>query len=136
MQFLADMCKSMNKAGYLTIDDLYTLSEGEIISKFLNCDDDYLSESFRKFQNVDTVYQSDNFVEGRYCVNVKAKSRYIDPLVLTESGAIRISKVSKKINNEINAYLSIPKGGYYTYFDFGFTPYEKNISKSFTSKKV
>ena len=63
MQFLADMCKSMNNAGYLTIDDLYTLSESEIISKFLNCDDDYLSESFRKFQNADKVYQSSDFVD-------------------------------------------------------------------------
>ena len=121
MQFLADMCKSMNNAGYLTIDDLYTLSESEIISKFLNCDDDYLSESFRKFQNADTVYQSSDFIDGKYCVNIKAKTRYIVPLVLTESGTIRINKVSKKANDEINAYLNIPKGGYYTYFNFGFT---------------
>ena len=48
MQFLADVCKSMNTAGYLTIDDLYTLSENEIINKFLNYDDSYLSESFKK----------------------------------------------------------------------------------------
>ena len=27
MQFLADMCKSMNNAGYLTINDLYTKDE-------------------------------------------------------------------------------------------------------------
>ena len=129
MQFLADMCKSMNNAGYLTIDDLYTLSESEIISKFLNCDDDYLSESFRKFQKADTVYQSSDFIDGKYCVNIKAKTRYVVPLVLTESGTIRINKVSKKANDEINAYLNIPKGGYYTYFNFGFTPYEKGYAK-------
>jgi len=129
MQFLADMCKSMNNARYLTIDDLYTLSESEIISKFLNCDDDYLSESFRKFQKADTVYQSSDFIDGKYCVNIKAKTRYVVPLVLTESGTIRINKVSKKANDEINAYLNIPKGGYYTYFNFGFTPYEKGYAK-------
>ena len=129
MQFLADMCKSMNNAGYLTIDDLYTLSESEIISKFFNCDDDYLSESFRKFQKADTVYQSSDFVDEKYCVNIKAKTRYVVPLVLTESGTIRINKVSKKANNEINAYLNIPKGGYYTYFDFVFIPYEKGYAK-------
>lgn len=108
MQFLADMCKSMNNAGYLTIDDLYPLSESEIISKFLNCDDDYLSESFRKFQKADTLYQSSDFIDGKYCVNIKAKTRYFVPLVLTESGTIRINKVSKKANDEINAYLNIP----------------------------
>ena len=65
MQFLADVCKSMNTAGYLTIDDLYTLSENEIINKFLNYDDSYLSESFKKFQNANTVYQSNDFVDGK-----------------------------------------------------------------------
>ena len=39
--------------------------------------------------------------------------------------------ISKKANDEINAYLNIPKVGYYTYFNFGFTPYEKGISKKY-----
>ena len=124
MQFLADMCKSMNNAGYLTIDDLYSLSESEIINKFLNCEDSYLSESFKKFQNADTVYQSDSKIQDKYCVNVKAKTRYVVPLVLTEDGTVRINEISEKANNEINTYISLPKGGYYTYFDFNFIPYE------------
>lgn len=131
MQFLADMCKSMNNIGYLTIDDLYTLSESEIINKFLNCNDSYLSSSFRKFQNSNTVYQSNKFVEGKYCINVKAKTRYVVPLVLTKAGITRINKVSKNANDEINAYLNMPKGGYYTYFDFEFTPYEKEAIKNY-----
>ena len=105
MQFLADMCKSMSNAGYLTIDDLYTLSEEEIISK------------------------SDEYLDGKYCVNVKAKTRYVDPLVLTENGPLRISKVSEKANNDINSYLNLPKGGYHTYFDFDFKPYEEPLKK-------
>ena len=129
MQFLADMCKSMNNSGYLTIDDLYTLSEEEIINKFLNCNDTYLSNSFKKFQNADTVYKSDNYVDGKYCVNIKSKTRYVIPLVITDYGNIRINKISQKANNEINEYLNIPKGGYYTYFDFDFIPYEKSIKK-------
>ena len=134
MQFLADMCKSMNNAGYLTIDDLYTLSENEIISKFLNCDDAYLSDSFKKFQNADTVHQSNDLVEGKYYVNIKAKTRYVVPLVLTESGTIRINQISKKANDEITTYLNIPKGGYYTYFDFGFVPYEKGYCKKLSKE--
>ena len=134
MQFLADMCKSMNNAGYLTIDDLYTLSENEIISKFLNCDDAYLSDSFKKFQNADTVHQSNDLVEEKYCVNVKAKTRYVIPLVLSGGGLIRINQISKKANDEITAYLNIPKGGYYTYFDFGFIPYEKGYCKKLSKE--
>ena len=113
---------------------MYTLSENEIISKFLNCDDAYLSDSFKKFQNADTVHQSNALVEEKYCVNVKAKTRYVIPLVLSGGGSIRINQISKKANDEITAYLNIPKGGYYTYFDFGFIPYEKGYCKKLSKE--
>ena len=129
MQFLADMCKSMNNAGYLTINDLYTLSEKEIINKFLNCSDNYLSESFKKFQSASKVYESDKPIEEKYCVNVKSKTRYVNPLVLTENGISRINTVSQKADNAITQYLNMPKGGNYTYFDFDFTPYKKATNK-------
>ena len=129
MQFLADMCKSMNNAGYLTIDDLYTLSESEIISKFLNCEDEYLSDRFKRFQNESEVYKSETYIEDKYCTNVKAKTRYVNPLVLSENGISRISDVSESANKEIKEYLELPKGGYYTYFDFDFVPYESKVKK-------
>lgn len=128
MQFLADMCKSMNNAGYLTIDDLYNLSEQEIIEKILNCEDSYLSERFKLFQDAPEVYKSDDFVPEKYCVNVKAKARYIVPLVKTCNGSVRINKLSNQSSDEINNYLDSPKGDYYTYYDFEFTPYDK-VSK-------
>jgi len=129
MQFLADMCKSMNNAGYLTIDDLYLLSEKEIIEKFLNCEDSYLSESFSKFQNADNVYKCDDYIKDKYCVSVKAKTRYVTPLVLTEDGVARINSISLEANNDIDEYLNLAKGGYYTYFDFDFKPYETPVKK-------
>lgn len=129
MQFLADMTKSMINAGYLTINDLYTLPECEVINIFSNCEDSYLAEKFKAFQNEDTVYQSDDYVDEKYCVNVKSKSRYIVPLVLNENSVTRINNVSKQANAEIEEYLRIPKGGYYTYFDFSFKPYGKGTTK-------
>lgn len=42
MQFLVDMCKSMNIEGYLSIDDLYELSEEKIIEKSANCEEKYI----------------------------------------------------------------------------------------------
>ena len=74
MQFLADMCKSMNNAGYLKVEDLYTLSEQEVIDKILTCEDKYLSDSFKLFQDADKVYRSTMPVDGKYCVNIKAKT--------------------------------------------------------------
>lgn len=129
MQFLADICKSMNNAGYLSIEDLYTLSEEEIISKILMCEDKYLQNVFRIFLTTDIVYKSLTPVDKKYCVNVKSKTRYIIPLVLTNNGPVRINIISEKTNDEINTYLNLPKGGYYTYFDFDFIPYEKTKNK-------
>ena len=127
MQFLADICKSMNNAGYLTIDDLYTLSEKEIINKIINCEDKYIRDSFKKFRSATKVYKSDTYIENKYITDVKAKKRYVVPLVLTENGCIRINKVSKCADELIYNYLRNPNGGYYIYFDFEFTPYERDM---------
>lgn len=134
MQFLADMCKSMNNAGYLTIDDLYNLSEQEIIEKILNCEDNYLSEKFKEFQSATTVYKLEIPTGEKYCINVKAKTRYVVPLVQTSKGSIRINQLSKQANDEITNYLNSPKGGYYTYFDFEFTPYDNVVNKKLVKK--
>lgn len=64
MQFLADIVKSMNVKGYLTIDDLYNLSEKEVIEKILNCEDNYIKDNFIKFQNATSVYGSDPPIDG------------------------------------------------------------------------
>lgn len=124
MQFLADICKSMNIKGYLTINDLYTLSEQEVINKILNCEDEYIRNSFINFLNTDKVYNSDGFVNDKYSVNVKTKARYIVPLVCDDGKFIRINKISTLANILINNYLSIKKDGW-THFDFDFKPYEK-----------
>jgi len=134
MKFLADMCKSMNNAGYLTIEDLYTLSEQEVIDKILTCEDKYLSDSFKLFQDADTVYRSAIPADEKYCVNIKAKTRYVVPLVQTDDGVVRINQISETAANQITEYLNCPKGGYYTYFDFQFVPYEEIVTKKLIKK--
>lgn len=123
MQFIADTCKYMNLRGYLDIDDLYTLSEKEVIDKILNSEDSYLSESFKKFMNTDKVYTSNIPVADKYCINIKTKKRYVIPLVQTMNGNIRINKISNLANNDINNFLNISDENY-TYFDFDFNPYK------------
>ena len=124
MQFIADICKSMNIKGYLTINDLYTLSEQEVINKILNCEDEYIRESFNNFLNTDKVYTSDNCVEDKYSINVKVKARYLLPLVYHNNSYIRINLLSNRVNEIINNFLNIKTDGW-TYFDFDFKPYEK-----------
>ena len=134
MQFLADMCKSMHNAGYLTIEDLYTLSEQEVIDKILTCEDKYLSDCFKLFLNANKVYKSSIPVDEKYCVNVKSKTRYIVPLVQTDNGAVRINQISETAANQIAEYLNYPKGGHYTYFDFQFVPYKEVATKKLIKK--
>ncbi len=122
MQFWADIVKSMNVKGYLTIDDLYCLSEKEIIDKILNCEDQHLRESFSRFQNATSVYGSDTPVNDKYCISVKAKRRYIVPLVKVNDKVLRINEVSKQAADDINRYLNL-KFEKYTGFDFDFIPY-------------
>lgn len=121
MQFIADIVKSLNKIGEITIDDLYTLSEKEVIKKIENSSNDYIKTAWNNFSKCTTSYKSNQKKENKYCVNVKTKTRYIDPFVL-DSKYKRISQISPQAKKQIREYLNIPKGGYYTYFDFEFTP--------------
>lgn len=119
MQFLADIIKVMIHKKYLTIDDLYKYSEKEIIEKILKCEDKYISESFIKFQNMTKVYDSDVEIKDKYCVSIKAKRRYIIPLVKTKDKIERISNLSKQSKKDIDNYLN-NETAKYAYFDFDF----------------
>lgn len=123
MQFLADIVKSMHVIGKISMDDLYTYSEKEIIDKILNCGDTYIENAFKKFQHSTSVLRFDKPVTDKYCISVKGKRRYIIPLTETENGIFRINEISSQAKNDINNYLNF-KQTQYTGLDFEFKPYE------------
>lgn len=127
MQFLADMCSSMNALGYLSIDDLYTLPESEVIEKFRICDE-YLSKSFKKFTQAKKCYRATDKIEGKYCINVKGKRRFINPLVQEGNIYGRIYDLSESAKKNIDDYMNILIDGY-TYLDFEFTPLKQETIK-------
>lgn len=122
MQFLADIIKSMNIKGYIAIDDLYKLSEKEIIDKIRNCNDNYIKESFSKFENATSIFTSDSPINNKYCISVKGKKRYIVPLVQSNSKAYRITQIDETANKEVEDYLNLRRSKY-TGFNFEFKPY-------------
>ena len=124
MQFIADIIKSMYIKGYITIDDLYTLSENEVIDLIKNCKDNYIKTTFEKFQNATrkSVYKSDIPNNKIYCTSVKGKRRYINPLVKYGDKVYRIKDVSSTANDDINKFLNM-KLDKYIGFEFGFKPY-------------
>lgn len=136
MQFIADIVKSMNVKGYLSINDLYTLSEEDVLNKIRTCEDKYIRESFEKFEKATSVYSSDTFAPGKYCISVKSKKRYIIPLTKCEDGKIcRIDKVSSLAKSDIENFLNM-KFSKYTGFDFDFKPYEKDDIEIESDKRL
>lgn len=126
LQFIADIIQSMLAKNFLTIDDLYSMSEREIIDWILSCGDKTISEAFRNFQRTTSVYSSNTIKKDRYCTDVKAKIRYITPLVKAEdedNEDRRITDISNPIARAVKKYLDA-KPAKYTGFDFEFTPYE------------
>lgn len=125
MQFIADMCYAMNKNNYLAIDDLYTLSEKEVIDKILNCENEYFAETFSKFMNASEVYISDAPINNKYYINTKTKRRYVNPLVTTENGTKRIYDISKISKEAIDNYFNT-NFDKYVYYDFNFDKEQNN----------
>ena len=122
MQFFADIVKSMNVKEYLKIDDLYKLTEKEVINKILNCEDNYIKENFSKFQNATSIYASNIPVNNKYCISVKGKKRYIVPLTKYNNKSCRITEIDSSANTAVENYLNL-KHSKYTGFNFEFNPY-------------
>ena len=119
MQLLADIIKKMYEQKIITKKDLYNLSEREIIEKIDNCKRNDIVQTFNKWKNAEKVYESDILVENTYCKSIKAKKRYINPLVREEDNYIRIKKISEDAKRDINNCLEF-KTKKYAYFDFKF----------------
>ena len=126
MQFIADIVKSMNIKGYITIDDLYNLSEKQVLQLIENCEDEYIREAFKKFRNAtrESVYKGDEPNDKIYCTTVKGKKRYINPLAIEGNKVARINEISMKANKDINDFLNM-KMYKYIGFNFEFKPYER-----------
>lgn len=106
MYFFADIIEKMYKEKYITKEDLYELSEQEIINMIRNCPDKKISNIFNKFMNCNGFIDCEEYKDDKFCVSRKVKRRYINPL--TKSGrAYDISKQAKeKIDNYINMKVS------------------------------
>ena len=124
MQFIADIVKSMNIKGYITVDDLYKFSEREVLQLIQNCEDNYIRNAFKNFQNAtrDSVYKSDEPNNEIYCTSVKGKKRYINPLVNLDNKVRRIKDVSVLANDDISNFLNM-KHHKFIGFNFDFKPY-------------
>ena len=113
MQFLADIIKNMSYKKLITKKDLYELSEKEVIEKIENCTYNDISKKFDFWKNTCEIKESDKEVKDKYCVNINAKIRYINPLV----NGKRVSEISEIAKEEIQKAVEF-KTQKYAYLDF------------------
>ena len=119
MQFVADTVKKMVDNNYLTVDELYVISEQEVIKRIENCSDTSISNSFDLFRDSTRIGESDIEIKDKYCISVNSKRRYVNPLVKTEKGIKRIYDISKIAKASIDTYLKY-KTKKYAYLEFNF----------------
>lgn len=110
MELLGKIISLAIKNGFLSEDDLYIMSEDEIIALFdekaeLNYDEEF-SSLFETFRTMEKIIHSQEKVENCFCVNLNVKKRYINPLVKCGENAKRLSLVSKEGIDCIENFLS------------------------------
>ncbi len=120
MQFLADIVKKMSKENEISKNDLYRLSEKEVIEKIENSKIGGIAKNFEIWRKATQIKESDEEVKDKYCVKIpNPKIRYIVPLIRTKTGFIRINQVSQIAKTEIELAKNF-KTKNYAYLDFEF----------------
>ena len=120
MQFIADIMKKMSENGLITVNDLYNLSEREVIEKIRNCDQYNISKCFKIWEDATEIKESHTKIDDKYCVNInKQKIRYINPLVKLQNDYIRVYDISETARQDIENALNF-RANKYAYLDFEF----------------
>ena len=104
MQYLAGIMQRAIKKEVLTLEDLHT-TENEVIDKMSQ--DRELLAQWEEFSRISSVNISPGALCDRYCVNVDAKKRYIDPLTMTDKGIARASEIFPDLKRDISAFLAL-----------------------------
>lgn len=110
MQLMADVLKRALDMAIIIEWDLYTRSEEELISYFdsiskLPQTDAEFSRLYKTFRSMNSIQHTQEPLADSYCVNLEVKKRYIDPLVKTDSGSMRLSELSKDASQLIKEFL-------------------------------
>ena len=122
LQLMADVLNKALSLSIITEQDLYTLSEEKIISRFDSLVPDEKNSVFikyyRAFRSMKEIVKSDVSLENHYCVSLKVKKRHINPLVRKGEGAVRICDFYPELEKKRRQFLE------YTDSVYGCVPLE------------
>lgn len=105
LQLLAEICQKAINLNKLSEEDCYNYSESEILKKFEKIENEDFQKYFKTYKNMSEIVHSDKPLENHFCINLKVKQRYINPLVKTANGSKRISEISEKSSKLIEDFL-------------------------------
>lgn len=118
MQFWTDILRKMFKEGYITEEDLYKYSEKEIVKKIEECSNIEIQNAYKMFANASNITRTNKEIENQYCITLKIKVRYTNPLVEDEiDGVKRISEISIKGRQIIEEIKNFKESSKYACLD-------------------
>ena len=104
--FLADTLKVAVEEKVLVEDDFNNLTEDELILKMENSNNLKVLKYWNTFKTFDKVWDSKEEDLDNYCINVKVKSRYINPLCSENTKPTRIADLDVDIKNNIEDFVT------------------------------
>lgn len=119
LNFLGDILKSSLKSNIIQEQDLFTLTEQQVIKKIKYSNCEITKNAWNFFENMQEVKSSNQFINNKYCISLDCKRRYIDTLVMDGNLSNRISNISEDINEKIEKFKNY-NDLKYAYIDFNF----------------
>lgn len=116
MQLMADVLSQAEKEGIAKERDFYGMSEEELINRFeaaaTKKPSSDFARLFRTFRGMKKIVRSETPIKNAYCISLKVKQRYIDPLVETSEGCKRISAISIEAKKCIEDFFAFNDSKY------------------------
>ncbi len=111
MKLLSDIIKESIKKNIISFEELYILSEKDILKKIKKDKD--LKILLNKFINLKEIYRSKVKPKDYYYISFDSKKRHVIPLCLNKNREVeRINKCSKKSNKMLNNFLKYKDSKY------------------------
>lgn len=131
MKYVGDVLKYILDKGYICYEDLFTMTEKDVINIINNSNDMELKILWFTFVEMKVIGRSDSKKENMYCVSLETKKRYVDPIYKISSGYYRLTDNSRTSKKELKKYLDYSDSKYsYIYLDKNiFNVKQKNLKK-------
>lgn len=108
LQLLGQIMNKAVEEQVLQEDDFMTLSETQILTKLeASTASEKLMQLYRTFRNMTEILHTDAPLpaEDYFCISLKVKQRYINPLVKTKNGVLRLKEASNSASKIISDFL-------------------------------